>query len=182
MIRINLLPTEKKKTRVELGTERLLRLSGLALLLLLAVMGLLWYRLDAKVDDLSAQKRQLQQRMDALKVQVKEVDRYEKDLKIFKEKIAIVERLRRNQSIPVRILDDISSSLPDGVWLSALKVGSGGEVAVEGYAFTNADIVAFAGQLKASRFLKDVTIVESKEAEVEKIPVFQFKIRCQVSV
>ena len=120
-------------------------------------------------------------RINQLKVQLKEVERFEADKKKFEDRIAIVQKLQKNQSVPVHLLDDVSRALPDRVWLSALKEKDGA-VTIEGYAFSNADIVMFGNNLKSSKYLGDVAVVESTETNLENQPVFKFTVACKVTV
>jgi type IV pilus assembly protein PilN len=117
-----------------------------------------------------------------LKEKIKEVDNFEKLNKTIEDRTKIIEQLRKNQNIPVRMLDEISRNLPKGVWLTSLAVTGGGtSVAIDGYAFTNSDVVAYVDNLKSSKLLTDIYLQESKQAEIEKIPLYQFKLTFKVA-
>jgi len=78
------------------------------------------------------------------------------------------------------MLDEVSKDLPSGVWLQSLTL-SGGMVDIEGYAFSNSEVVAYVDNLKNSRKFSDVFLQESKQADVEKIPVYLFKLTFKVT-
>ncbi len=55
---------------------------------------------------------------------LKEVKNVEEERKKVAEKIEIIEKLKKNQAGPVRLLDEISKALPMGVVISSLTESS----------------------------------------------------------
>ncbi|MGW8179722.1 MAG: PilN domain-containing protein, partial [bacterium] len=53
-------------------------------------------------------------------------------------------------------------------------------VSLKGFAFTNSNVVEFVNNLKRSSLFTDVYLEESKETNVEKIDVYEFKLRFMV--
>lgn len=180
MIRINLLPSKTKAKKAVPGKQTLVY-AGAGLALGFVLLAGVWYWNQNAIGSLEGQKADLTQKASQLKVQLKEVERFETDKKKFEERIAIVQKLQKNQSVPVHLLDDVSRALPDRVWLSALKEKDGA-VTIEGFAFSNADIVMFGNNLKSSKYLGDVAVVESTETSLENQPVFKFTVACKVTV
>ena len=72
--------------------------------------------------------------------------------------------------MPVKILDEISALLPTGIWLQTMTV-SGEDINLDGYGFTNTDIVSFVDNIKTSKLFTEVYLQESKSTELEKIPL-----------
>lgn len=182
MIKVNLLGVERPK-RARRSGKGTGGLGGAAVVavLLVAAMGVVWWSMVARVGSLNQEKVTLNQELAALKVKVKEVEDYEKNKKNYEEKIGIIEQLRRNQTGPVRLLDELSRSLPDRVWLTSLTEQAG-RVDLEGRAVTNAEIVEYINNLKASSHIKDIELVESRQVTEEGIPVYNFKLKCQLVV
>jgi type IV pilus assembly protein PilN len=81
--------------------------------------------------------------------------------------------------VPVKILDEVSAIMPNGIWIQALSV-AGDTVSLDGYGFTNTDIVAYVDNLKASKIFTEVYLQESKSTEIEKIPLYVFKLTFKV--
>ncbi len=79
------------------------------------------------------------------------------------------------------LLDNVSALVTEGVWLSGMSYRDNRAV-VDGYAFTNMDIVSFVENLKKSGAVTDVYLDESKEAEIEKVAVYKFKLNFRVRV
>jgi type IV pilus assembly protein PilN len=126
MIKVNLLGIERPKRarRTGKGPGGLVGVVALALLLI-GGMGVVWWAMVARVSALEHEKVTLNEELTVLKAKVKEVENYEKDKKSYEEKIGIIEQLRKNQTGPVRLLDELSRSLPDRVWLTLLTEQAG---------------------------------------------------------
>ena len=71
--------------------------------------------------------------------------------------------------------------LPKGVWLTNLtdRLGS---VSIEGYAFTNSDLVAYVQNLKNSKYFTNVTLIESRQDEIEEFSIYKFKLTFKITV
>jgi type IV pilus assembly protein PilN len=177
MIKINLLPTQKAKKgkkKVEIQSQLILASGVLSVLFL--ILGYGWISLNEQVDNLTAEKTKLTTELGVLKTKVKEVENYEKDKKAVEEKIGIIEQLRKNQSIPVLLLDQISRSLPEKVWLVSLNEQNG-MIDLEGRATTNNEIVDFINNLKKSTLFKDVQILESIQSTEGTISIYTFRLK-----
>jgi Tfp pilus assembly protein PilN len=55
-----------------------------------------------------------------------------------------------------------------------------GQVNLEGTAFSNNEVVRFIDNLKAEPFFTEVMLLESKQAKVENIDVYQYKLQFKV--
>jgi len=178
MIRINLLPSGKKKT-VMLPPAIIYGVVAVVAVII-AIVGFTYYlnkQISAKQADIYAKEEKLKKLQSALQ----EVKNYEKYNKEYREKTQIIEQLKKNQIVPLRLLDEVSEMLPKGVWLVSLKDKSS-IVSLEGIAFTNSDLVAYVQNLKRSGYLTDVMLVESRQTEVGDFSVYKFKLTFKVKV
>ena len=177
MIKINLLPSQKaKKGKKKVEIQSQLILASILLSVLFLVLGYIWILLNEKVDNLAADKTKLTTELGALKAKVKEVENYERDKKAVEGKIKIIEQLRKNQSVPVLLLDQISRSLPEKVWLVSVNEQNG-VIDLDGKATTNSEIVDFINNLKKSSLFKDVQILESRQNVEGAIVIYTFKLK-----
>ncbi len=179
MIRINLL-AQKKKKRVKGPASFLATIiitSGAALIL----MGLVTFVLKSSVSKLKEQSESNKAKLAELNKKINEVKKYEKLNKEIEQRNALIETLRKNQAVPVRILNDVSMAMPEGIWLASMTYKDNG-VGLEGYAFTNIDIVSYVENLKKSANFIDVYLEESKQVEFEKVQVYRFKLNFKVKV
>lgn len=178
MIRINLLPVKRKKKAKPLPTF-VVSTTLITVVAVCALAYLFYYynsNLRSTKDHFDSNKRKI----DELKGRIKEVENFEKLNNTIEERTKIIEQLRKNQNVPVMILDELSKDLPKGVWLRSLAV-SGNNGSIEGYGFTNSDVVAYVDNLKVSKLLTDIYLQESREVEMEKIPLYQFKLTFRVA-
>lgn len=179
MIRINLLPTKRKKKVLELYTT--LIYSAIVSILAIFILGILTFYLSGKVSDLKKAVETREKRLKELKILLKEVADYEKDNESYREKNRIIEQLKKNQQVPLRLLDEVSTHLPKGVWLTAVTDQTG-VININGYAFSNSDLVLYVQNLKTSKFFTDVALLESRQAKVGDASLYQFKLTFKVKV
>jgi len=180
MIKINLLPEKRRRRRVTPFLNILIPgsiITGITILLLI----IFTFHLNSKISTLENEKTIKEKRLNELKETLKEVENYERDNKAYREKSRIIELLQKNQSVPLRLLDEVSERLPEGVWLTAL-VDKKGVVSIEGYAFTNSDLVGYVQNLKNSKYLTDVALLESRQTTYEDVQVYKFKLTFKIKV
>jgi type IV pilus assembly protein PilN len=149
-------------------------------LFLFLVLAYLYIYLGSNLKSAQAHFEDNKQKIAELKKKIQEVDDFEKRNTTFQERNQLIEQLRKNQNIPAMMLDEISKDLPNGIWLQALTF-SGGTVSLDGYAFSNAEVVGYVDNLKNSKKFSDVFLQESKQTELEKIPVYSFKLTFKVA-
>ncbi len=76
--------------------------------------------------------------------------------------MALIEELRQGQAGPVRLLDEISRSLPDMLWLTEIKQ-QGSELTISGRCTTLTALSDFVGNLELGGFFdKPVEILDSQ--------------------
>ena len=177
MIRINLLPSSKKP----LMLPPTLMYGIAALVILMAVLVGGGFYLGKQVSALQADISAKEQKMKELQAALVEVKNYERNNKEFRDKTMIIERLKKNQIIPLRVLDEVSEMLPKGVWLNEMQ-DKGGLVSIAGYAFSNSDLVSYVQNLKGSEYFTDVMLVESRQTEIGEISIYKFKLTFRVQV
>lgn len=178
MIKVNLYPEARikaaKKPRKEASSVRtfLMLLAAIALAAAaVATGGVLFLKMH--VADLRERIDENRKTLASYQQKNEEVKRYEKLNAEYAQKSGVIEALRSNQSVPVKMLAELSATLPEGVWLSSLSY-KGDLVTVEGYAFSNFEIVNYVENLKKSPSLHGVYLQETKEAEYHQTTVYKF--------
>ncbi len=157
MIKINLLPTKKKPPKKVIDLQQQVILAVLILVLVVMAMGYYWKTQNDRIAKLEKEKETAEKQIASQDNMLKEVKNVEEERKKVSEKIEIIEKLKKNQAGPVRLLDAVSTALPKGVNISSLSE-SNNNISIDGEAFTNEDVVRFIDNLKASPFLKDVML------------------------
>ncbi len=164
MIRINLLATQKvQSTRAPIDPGQKIALGGSLILLLAAAFAFWSYwslgQTAAQVErDIEERKRE-----EARLVQViNEVRDFEARRERLQQRVSLIEELRRGQTAPVHILDQVSRSLPDMVWLTKMTQ-TGFDITLEGNCLTLTALSDFVGALEHSRYFnRPVEIINSE--------------------
>ncbi len=179
MIRINLLSVKRKKKVQPLPA--VLIYGAVVSSVIIVVLVIFTFILASKISDMKDDVAAKETTLKELRVQLKEVENYEKDNEDYKKKSQIIVQLKKNQNVPLRLLDEVSIQLPEGVWLSALT-NKGGAVDMNGYAFTNNDLVSYVQKLKKSKYVVNVELRESKQTKIEGLFLYQFKVTFRMKV
>ena len=87
-----------------------------------------------------------EQRLQAIK---KKIEEFQAKKKMYEEKVALIERLRAEQSGPVHMLDEISKALPDFLWLTAMDQ-KGPSLVLKGEATGMPSVAEFVSGLQRS--------------------------------
>jgi type IV pilus assembly protein PilN len=168
MIRINLLAAEreksKKKGAVTLGTTGQKMTVGCTLILLLAGMFVGWrYWVIARDSNaLDADIAAAQTETARLHSVILQVQQFEQRKAQLQQRVVLIEQLRKGQTGPVHMLDQISRALPQMLWLTELKQ-VGGDVVIDGRCTTLTGLSEFVSNLEASGYFKrSIEIVDTK--------------------
>ncbi len=167
MIRINLLAVErraKKKARLAISPAQRVTI-GASLILIATVLGIGWWFMSLRqrsaeldVDIAAAESETLK-----LRSVLAQVQKFESRRAQLTQRVTLIEQLRRGQSAPVHVLDEISKSLPDRLWLVELKQ-QGADFTIGGFAASMPTVADFVANLEATQWFKrPVEILDSQE-------------------
>jgi type IV pilus assembly protein PilN len=168
VIRINLLAVERSKAKT---ASRSFTISpahrvtiGASLILIATVLGIGWWFLALRQK--SAQIDRDITRAEAEAVQLRtvlaQVQKFEARKAQLTQRVTLIEQLRRGQSSPVHVLDEISKSLPDRLWLTELKQ-VGIDFTLTGYTASLPSLSDFVANLEATKwFRRPVEILDSQ--------------------
>ena len=190
MIRINLLGGERKTAGriAAFGPGQ----RGTALCVLVLVGALVgvgwWYRsLSEAASQVDAEISAAEQEATRLRSMMAEVDAFEAQRARIQERVALIEELRGGQSLPVQLLDHVSRSLPDMLWLTSLTQDAA-QVTMVGSSRTLIALSDFVGNLGGGSVLrKPVEIVDSRVQEASGAgptstpELIQFTVRAQLN-
>jgi type IV pilus assembly protein PilN len=154
MIRINLLaegrPKVSKPKKAVAGGGLTGEPANLWLIVGL-VIGLLviagqYFRLQSTINDKRTEIAEVQREVDELADVIAEVEQFEARKAELEHKISVINTLKANQSGPVSVMDHISRSLPDMLWLTRM-VSRGNNVTLTGQAFNTNAVANFIDNL-----------------------------------
>jgi type IV pilus assembly protein PilN len=166
VIRINLLAVERaraKKARVIIPPAHRVTI-GASLILIATILGIGWWFMSLR--QWSAQLDQDIARAEAETVKLRpvlaQVQKFEARKAQLTQRVTLIEQLRRGQSAPVHIIDEISKSMPERLWLTELKqVGS--DFTISGFAASLPSLSDFVANLEATKWFKrPVEILDSQ--------------------
>lgn len=205
MIEINLLPKELRKRKglftLKKNTAYLLGAGGVLILLLIfitIIQGVRTQGLNRKIAE--AQKRK-----EELKESIRLVDALGELKNKILQRLSAIESLDKDRSTWIEIMEDLSSRVPDYLWLTTFKenppvVPSAAEaqttatqegtvdtlkqvpsalgktVTIEGYSFSLNSLATFMINLMRSEYFKNVELGYIKLAELEKQKAYSFQL------
>ena len=182
MIKINLLAgAQQTQARVAktpkfegvgtLGQNVLM--AGMVILALLFI-GWRWYSLESESRMLRTEIIKAQAEKERLQAIIKKGEEYKAKKELLERKISLITQLKRNQSGPVHLLDEVSKQLPDFLWLDTMNE-AGQSITISGKATTYNAVSNFYNNLTGSRYFQNVVL-----GAISAIPVgVTFSLTCQ---
>jgi Tfp pilus assembly protein PilN len=192
MIRINLLgaprPKNKRGTSAvtaptiefgEVGSPKVKVL--VAVMLVVALNGGYWYRLDHQAHDIADKMKVAEQHNRELSlVKAKYLER-QKQADNYKRRVDVIDQLRAAQSGPVNLMNTIGDTVngTEAVWLNNLK-DSGGTVDIEGMALSTDAVATLIQNLQKTGYFRNIEIKETyQDEQVKDMQAFQFTLTCE---
>ena len=194
MIRVNLLAVErtraKRRASFDLGQKG--PILG-TLILLVSALGIGWWYWSLRQasqqldDDLAAAQTEVQR----LQTVLTRVQQFEATRRQLQERVGLIEQLRKGQTVPVHMLDEVSKSLPERAWLTEMTQ-DGNNVFLKGRSVSLTAVSDFVGNLETTGFFaKPVEIVDSQveqqqqgtagQAAQDSTELVLFEIKAQIS-
>jgi type IV pilus assembly protein PilN len=182
MIRVNLLSTGPGAAPPREWFPREQRSAALGLLLLMGTavgVGGWWWYLRHEHSATDARIEQAEARLARLKDAAKLVDLVSARKSELTERLGLIDRLREAKRQPVSLLETVSRSVPEGLWLSEIKQ-TGTSVQVDGRAMSLTSITDFAETMQVSGLFKMPVEILSTSTEVfEDANVVRFSIKAE---
>ncbi len=169
MIRINLLPYRAARIKENIRRQvTIYLLSTIFLVLALSYWSINLNRdLKSERKDRDVKNKELATYRDTTaKIKALEKTKAEIDAKLDK-----INELKEVKTGPVKLLDDIATSVPkDRLWLTALKEDQG-TLVLEGTAMDNETVADFMKRLENTQSLKSVELVRTRQKEIKELDI-----------
>ena len=182
MIRINLLSVErertKKKSTFQTGQKVTIACS-LVLVMTLVIIGWRYMALNNESKQLDIDIANSQQEATRLHAIILQVQDFEKQKAQLQQRVVLIEQLRKSQTGPVHILDQISRSLPPMLWLTALKQ-EGQSITIEGRCTSLTALSDFVANLEGTGYFQKSVEILSSQTEIIPTPpgeVVKFSVK-----
>ena len=184
MIRINLLAIERERATKRSSFQFAEKVTVLCSLVLVGAVLLIawWYsslsKQSAHLDD---EIRAAEGEAARLHQLIAQVQTFEQRRSQLQQRVALIEQLRRGQTGPVHMLDQISRSLPDGLWLTEMKQQDD-VLTITGRCTALSAPSDFAQNLEVSGYFKrpvEIQETQTERAEPNQPELIRFTIRAQ---
>lgn len=165
MIKINLLaekrpakrPTTSSSVNLEgLGSGRNILLVGILMIGVLVAAGW-WWALDRSINNWQTKLQEADRELKRLEAAIKKSEEYEAQRDLLARKIQLITDLKKQQEVPVHILDQVSRNLPDFLWLETMTANRD-RITISGKATTYAAVSNFYSNLTDSGYFANVEL------------------------
>ena len=190
MIRVNLLGTKEAPAGggavIDSGSAGGERSEKKGVFVAIAILGLAvaaivvqWLSMTRQLSQLDEEINQLTAEKNRLAPIILEVQKYQAKLAELEEKEKLIERLKSEREGPVRMLDALSSELPDFVWLTKLDQ-RGPQVSIEGMAASYVSIADYIRKLEDNEWFQNVELIDAKVDQQQEQEFTEFQLRTQI--
>jgi len=183
MIKINVLKSEEREKRKDKtptitapkSEREATNLFGGILIGVVLLCAILWWFQHGKIsklqNNISSLKNE-EKKLSFVEEQLKELDRKNE---IIKAKIRIIERLKEFRTLPVKVMDKLSKSIPEELWFDSLEY-SGGNINIKGRAFANEWIVKLIENLRDTNNFSGFNLRQTKKIKAGGYELFDFNL------
>ncbi|BCR04680.1 type IV pilus assembly protein PilN [Desulfuromonas versatilis] len=177
MIRINLLPVRAAQKKEQLKGQ--LVILTLALIAVAVGCGGVYASLAGRVNDEKAAIAQKEAEINQLRKAIGEVAHFKKLQAELRGKLDVLDQLKAGKSGPVHLLDELSSALPDKLWILSFKE-SGGAVSLTGVGLNEETVAQFLRNLEASPYYQKVELQVVEQMVQSGLKMQKFNVNCRV--
>jgi Tfp pilus assembly protein PilN len=191
MIRINLLQVErassataKRRTAVNFGSAaaKVPLLCSLIFIGAVLYVGYTAWSLYQQGQQLEMQLAQAREEEQKLQAVLRQFEAFEARKKQLEQRVKLIEDLRRDQPKAVHLLDKISTSVPDRLWLTDMKQ-TGDAIQMDGQTSTLTALADFIGNLENTGYFKrPVEIISSTEEKVNGMDLIKFQMKADFQI
>jgi type IV pilus assembly protein PilN len=183
MIRINLLVVDRQRAKSRVLIPAAHRVTVGATIILLGTAALIgWWFWSLRTQSLQLDEELLAAEAETRQVRsvLEQVRKFESQKALLQQRVTLIEQLRTGQYGPVHVLDEISKSLPDRLWLNDL-VQTGQEFTIGGMTDSLTAVSDFVANLESTRwFKKPVEIVDSQvQNDAKAGDLIRFQVKAQ---
>jgi type IV pilus assembly protein PilN len=155
MITINLLPVRAAK-KAERGRQ--LIVLAVLVLALAGIANYLWYsKVTTELDQVNSLIRRTRDQIAELDKIIGQLNSVKMAMKALKEKLDVLETLKKGRSGPVKVMDELAMLIPAKVWIAEYAEANG-DLTLKGQAVAYEDLSAFSKKLKGSKHFRDIVI------------------------
>jgi Tfp pilus assembly protein PilN len=156
------------------------------LLLFFSLAVMVYFHVDQTRDikQLTQEKSETDREIKRYQGRQKQLKQLENKQNVLKQKLKVIEDLRENRDLPVRVLDELATRVPaDKMWIQKLTQ-KGGVLTIEGVARGNETIAQFMESLAQSPYFdaNAVVLKQSRQVKIQEFKLKNFNLTCKVVV
>lgn len=184
MICINLLAVERERARKRIvlipAAHRVTAGATVILIGTAALIGWWFLTLRQQSAQLDIDLTQAETETRQIRSVLEQVRKFESQKAMLQQRVTLIEQLRKGQYAPVHLLDEVSKSLPDRLWLSDLTQ-TGADFTIGGMTDSMTAVSDFVANLEGTRwFKKPVEILDSQvQTDAKAGDLIRFQIKAQ---
>ena len=179
MLEINLLPIREEKRKADLRQFGLML--GATVVGTVLATSAFHLKLVSDLSGAHEQVAQTQAEIDRFKPQLEQVERYRATKQAIEDKLAVIQRLDRNRSGPVRILDEVSVHAPERLWVTRLEASQGG-LSLKGMSLDNELVALFMTALGDSPYFEGVELESTEAKDVDGLRLNAFELSARITM
>jgi type IV pilus assembly protein PilN len=172
---INLLPWREELRQEQ--KKQFALMSVMTCVLAAAIVGLIHFQMQAKIDYQSSRNRFLTNEIHKVDEEIKEISELKKVRRSLVERMEVIQNLQSSRPSIVHLFTEIVSTVPNGVYLKSLNQ-TGNNLLVNGQAESNARVSTYMRNLSASEWLKEpnLTVIEVEDIKVNRVSTFTLTV------
>ncbi len=180
MVRINLLPVREIRRRFKARQE--LIILAVCFAFFLGILAFFALQQSGQSDDLQTELTGIQARIAQHQQTLDRMKQLDKDREILEIQIGIIDKLKAEASLTVRVLDEVARIIPNQrMWLNSLAQ-QGTSLQLSGMALDNRTIAMFMEELEQSPFIKTVTLANASLQVYAGRDLKSFSLSCVVGM
>lgn len=186
MIRINLLGQPRPKSArkpVDTGAALPSLFIGAGVVLGLVVLGFFYYSWQKQLADENNRIKQLQAQKTELQQIKQQVEVFDKEKQILKQRVDVIEQLQRDRTGGQELLDEVANTVSrtENLWLTSMT-RKGSSLSIQGAAASINSVANFITALKRSGYFDKIEIKESKEQDkTSGVQTFTFDLSADIA-
>ena len=177
MIRINLLPVRAAQKKEKLRSQ--LSIFLLCVVLVCIGCGALYFLQLTAINSVQDEIAAIDQKNRQLKKKIGQVKNFEKKKAELEKKLAVLITLKKGKTGPVHLLDELSTSLPDKLWLTKFSE-KGGNIKLSGVADNENTVAVFMRNLDASPYYENIELAVTEQTKAGDQKMQKFTLNCSV--
>ena len=132
----------------------------------------------SNIHEMQKQIDQKKSKIAELQKVIKEVKNFEKRQKDLRAKLDVLEKLKTARIGPVYLLDELYKAIPEKLWLTKYKEGSG-RAQISGIGASEKTVATFMRNLEESASYEGVELKVTKQRVQDKIKFQEFQLSCK---